>query len=549
MELACRRGTAAAAADSPEAAGGGAQPEAAQQREQPGQEGGEARERQHASSSPAGSRQKPVVVLVGATLDEPLVEHAVAQVGWLLLRCCWAAAALPLHCRRAAAGLLPAGQTPASAAARPHHSPLQRRTPRAALRLSSPRTRTSRCAPPTHPRQGWVRDPVTVRVGDRMRIPSGLQHRCIVVPDEGAKVAAMCRQIRADLRGCACLRLCCRERGAWSATRCSQALRLMPPCAAGGMGRPRARACAGAVRVRHAARHAAPRPAPLAARACRQSADEAPARVMVFAGSEDEARRLSDPLRTVLWGDHKISGGRLAGWLAGWLWGAGAQLVPWGVAAAAAGAGRAGGGRLRPGFRASPRPLLECCCRRAQSEAPALPPHRAPLPLRLSIAVLLPEGTERSTALHSFLTASLCCPRRLYNPLSLQCCCPRARSPSRPCTRSATTRPRCCWPRPPPRAAWTCPPSGGGQHWALAPPACRLRGLAIGRGTPVSSQCRPTQNPPVAAAAPHASASHVYNLQPPPAATEYLHRAGRSGRIGSPVQGACGELVPPCMPA
>lgn len=49
--------------------------------------------------------------------------------------------------------------------------------------------------------QGWLRDPVTVRVGSRMRIPSGLQHRCIVV-DEGAKVAAMCRQIRADLRGC-----------------------------------------------------------------------------------------------------------------------------------------------------------------------------------------------------------------------------------------------------------------------------------------------------------------------------------------------------------
>ena len=46
-----------------------------------------------------------------------------------------------------------------------------------------------------------MRDPVTVQVGARMRIPSGLQHRCIVV-EEGAKAAAMCRQIRADLRGC-----------------------------------------------------------------------------------------------------------------------------------------------------------------------------------------------------------------------------------------------------------------------------------------------------------------------------------------------------------
>ena len=43
----------------------------------------------------------------------------------------------------------------------------------------------------------------------------------------------------------------------------------------------------------------------------RQSEDEAPARVMVFAGSEAQARQLSDPLRTVLWGDHKISGGGL----------------------------------------------------------------------------------------------------------------------------------------------------------------------------------------------------------------------------------------------
>lgn len=41
---------------------------------------------------------------------------------------------------------------------------------------------------------------------------------------------------------------------------------------------------------------------------CRQSKDAAPARVMVFAASEEQARDLSGPLRTVLWGDHKISG-------------------------------------------------------------------------------------------------------------------------------------------------------------------------------------------------------------------------------------------------
>lgn len=44
----------------------------------------------------------------------------------------------------------------------------------------------------------------------------------------------------------------------------------------------------------------------------RQSEDAAPARVMVFACSEDQARALAGPLRTVLWGDHKISGGGLA---------------------------------------------------------------------------------------------------------------------------------------------------------------------------------------------------------------------------------------------
>lgn len=31
--------------------------------------------------------------------------------------------------------------------------------------------------------------------------------------------------------------------------------------------------------------------------------------------------------------------------------------------------------------------------------------------------------------------------------------------------------------------------------------------------------------------------SHVYNLEPPGDAVGYLHRAGRAGRIGSPVKG------------
>lgn len=67
--------------------------------------------------------------------------------------------------------------------------------------------------------------------------------------------------------------------------------------------------------------------------------------------------------------------------------------------------------------------------------------------------------------------------------------------------------------------------------------------------------------------------SHVYNVEPPSSASEYLHRAGRSGRIGSTIEGeslsfavcvcksqavvrrlapllshrTC-SLVPPCLP-
>ncbi|KAI3429427.1 hypothetical protein D9Q98_005521 [Chlorella vulgaris] len=204
------------------------------------QAGGKEGQQQQQEQRGEGQR-KPVVVLVGATLEESLIEHVVQQ--------------------------------------------------------------------------GWMSDPVTVRVGGRMRIPSGLQHRAIVVASEGDKVAAMCRQIRGDLRG--------------------------------------------------------------------QSKDAAPARVMVFAASEEQARDLSGPLRTVLWGDHKIS-------------------------------------------------------------------------------VLLPEGTEPIKALHSFRD----------NKTTL----------------------------------------------LLATPAA-ARGLDL------------------------PAVSHVYNTELPAAATEYLHRAGRSGRIGSSVQGVVTTLV------
>jgi superfamily II DNA/RNA helicase len=85
----------------------------------------------------------------------------------------------------------------------------------------------------------WVQDPVIVAVGKRMQVPPGLQHRYIAVAGETAKVGAMCRQMREDLKS--------------------------------------------------------------------GSQDAAPARVMMFAESEVQARALSDPLRTVLWGEHAIS--------------------------------------------------------------------------------------------------------------------------------------------------------------------------------------------------------------------------------------------------
>lgn len=64
MQLACRQRHLAA--------------EPSQQQQQQQASGSE--QQQGAAPGP-GQREKPIVVLVGATLDEPLVEHAVEQVG------------------------------------------------------------------------------------------------------------------------------------------------------------------------------------------------------------------------------------------------------------------------------------------------------------------------------------------------------------------------------------------------------------------------------------------------------------------------------------
>lgn len=43
--------------------------------------GSEQQQQEQGAAFGPGQRDKPIVVLVGATLDEPLVEHAVEQVG------------------------------------------------------------------------------------------------------------------------------------------------------------------------------------------------------------------------------------------------------------------------------------------------------------------------------------------------------------------------------------------------------------------------------------------------------------------------------------
>jgi superfamily II DNA/RNA helicase len=85
----------------------------------------------------------------------------------------------------------------------------------------------------------WLQDPILVRVGKRMSIPSSLRHRYIVVDQPTDKIGALCRQLLADLRD--------------------------------------------------------------------GNNDQAPARVILFAESERQARVLADPLRTVLWGEHSLA--------------------------------------------------------------------------------------------------------------------------------------------------------------------------------------------------------------------------------------------------
>eukprot|EP00884_Botryococcus_braunii_P013685 jgi/Botrbrau1/22317/Bobra.0586s0001.1 len=47
--------------------------------------------------------------------------------------------------------------------------------------------------------KGWIRDPVTVTVGGPGRVPAGLQHRYLLVPEE-VKLPILCRQLRQDLQ-------------------------------------------------------------------------------------------------------------------------------------------------------------------------------------------------------------------------------------------------------------------------------------------------------------------------------------------------------------
>lgn len=342
------------------------------QQQQQGQQWAE--EQQWAQQAAAGG-QKPVVVLVGATLDEPLVEHAAQQVGPRVPCSSRAAQLCPRpglslllhrlqqdsakrrenpHCGQAGPREHPAdcpaapGPAPAGlgagpgygASGRSHAHPLGATGGLLAGRWG-PAARAARLVVPCANRalragrQAW-RVPLLAQAMHKHRgSQRWLQHRAIVV-DAAGKAAAMCRQIRDDLRrwggprcgsrgvaalqlpgvrmqvpiprpiqaGCGCT--CLREAHAGHCSCCSHRHAMRHAIKAGCFA-----LCAGWDKAesnascRAALRHALPRR--------RQSADEAPARVMVFAGSEEQARQLAGPLRTVLWGDHKISGGCLAG--------------------------------------------------------------------------------------------------------------------------------------------------------------------------------------------------------------------------------------------
>ena len=84
MQLACRQQHPSSdAAQQQQQAAGREQPAADE-----GAQQAAASQQQGAAPGP-GQRDKPIVVLVGATLDEPLVEHAVEQVGALFRHTCW----------------------------------------------------------------------------------------------------------------------------------------------------------------------------------------------------------------------------------------------------------------------------------------------------------------------------------------------------------------------------------------------------------------------------------------------------------------------------
>lgn len=50
--------------------------------------------------------------------------------------------------------------------------------------------------------QGWIQDPVSVTVGGAGRVPAGLQHRYLLVPEQ-VKLLALCRLLRQDILECA----------------------------------------------------------------------------------------------------------------------------------------------------------------------------------------------------------------------------------------------------------------------------------------------------------------------------------------------------------
>ena len=104
------------------------------------------------------------------------------------------------------------------------------------------------------------------------------------------------------------------------------------------------------------------------------------------------------------------------------------------------------------------------------------------------------------------------------------------------CMRSGTRARASCWPRPRSRATWTMPyPMPYPKPDPTLSLVWRAQALHAFRDARASFLLA---TPAAARGLDLPAVSHVYSLGPPASPADYLHRAGRAGRIGAPRPGA-----------